>query len=92
MPQGGKLKAPAGNPHKAKSSTQKKQQQPKKGQRNCPPKRAAAVSQATVHRKHTSSHASAQEETIAAQAIGHGKLTIMRQAAEKVRKQNENGK
>lgn len=67
MPQGGKLKS---NPHKAKSTTQKKQQ-PKKGrqslslsrlsslnlthslssiERAIPPKKAAAVSQATVHR------------------------------------------
>ncbi|GAA5881662.1 hypothetical protein JCM3774_005711 [Rhodotorula dairenensis] len=91
MPQGGKLKTPAGNPHKAKSTTQKKQQ-PKKGQRAIPPKKAAAVSQATVHRKNTSSHAASQEGAIAAQAMSVGKLTIMKQAAEKVRKQNENGK
>lgn len=42
--------------------------------------------------KNTSSHASAQEGAIAAQAMSHGKLTIMRQAAEKVKKQNDNGK
>ncbi|GAA5906927.1 uncharacterized protein RHOBADRAFT_65402 [Rhodotorula graminis WP1] len=83
MVQGFKAKPPA-NTHKNKSTTQKKQQPKdlKKGARVIAPKKAAAVSVGVVHRKNTSSHATGLEKNIAAQALSHGKLTIMRKAAE----------
>lgn len=40
----------------------------------------------------TSSHASALEKEIAAQAMSHGKLTIMRKAAEEVKAREEKAK
>ncbi|GAA6005825.1 uncharacterized protein JCM10292_004651 [Rhodotorula paludigena] len=87
MAQGFKSKPPA-NTHKAKSTTQKKLQpkDPKKGARTVAPKKAAAVAQGVVHRKNTSAHSSSIEKGIAAQALGHGKLTIMRGAAEDSKK------
>ncbi|GAA5970925.1 hypothetical protein JCM11641_004511 [Rhodosporidiobolus odoratus] len=86
MAQGFKAKPPS-NHHKAKSTTQKKAQpkDPKKGQRAIPPKKAALVSQANVKRNHTSSHASSLEKDIAARALAHGKLTVMRPSAEEAK-------
>ncbi|TNY18914.1 hypothetical protein DMC30DRAFT_418396 [Rhodotorula diobovata] len=80
MVQGFKAKPPA-NTHKNKSSTQKKQQ-PKDLKKGGESLKAAAVSHGVVHRKNTSSHATGLEKQIAAQALSHGKLTIMRKAAE----------
>ncbi|BGP03688.1 hypothetical protein RTG_03232 [Rhodotorula toruloides ATCC 204091] len=93
MPQSFKSKPPA-NAHKAKSSTQKKSQpkDPKKGARTIPPKKANLVTKQQVHRRTTSSHASALEKEIAAQAMSHGKLTIMRKAAEEVKAREEKAK
>ncbi|GAA6037462.1 hypothetical protein JCM8097_008199 [Rhodosporidiobolus ruineniae] len=94
MAQGFKSKPPA-NAHKAKSSTtQKKLRNPdaKKGQRAVPPKKQALVNAANVKRKNTSSHSSSLEKGIAAQALSHGKLTIMRGAAEEVSKKDEKEK
>ncbi|GJN94538.1 hypothetical protein Rhopal_007621-T1 [Rhodotorula paludigena] len=73
MAQGFKSKPPA-NTHKAKSTTQKKLQpkDPKKGGKS--------------PLKNTSAHSSSIEKGIAAQALGHGKLTIMRGAAEDSKK------
>ncbi|GAA5820858.1 hypothetical protein JCM3770_007271 [Rhodotorula araucariae] len=87
MAQGFKAKPPA-NAHKQKSTTQKKQQPKdlKKGARVIPPKKSTLVAQTVVHRKNTSSHATGLEKNIAAQALSHGKLTIMRKAAEEVKK------
>ncbi|BGP51903.1 hypothetical protein JCM10450v2_007863 [Rhodotorula kratochvilovae] len=91
MAQGFKAKPPA-NSHKQKSSTQKKSQPKdlKKGARVIPPKKSTLVAQTVVHRqKNTSSHATGLEKNIAAQALSHGKLTIMRKAAEEVKKQKD---
>ncbi|GAA5930040.1 uncharacterized protein JCM15063_004699 [Sporobolomyces koalae] len=90
MPQGSKLKPPA-NAHKTKSSTQKKQQpkDPKKGARAIPPKKAVLVQKEVVHRRNTSSHAASIEKGIAASALAHGKLTIMRPVGEAEKKAKE---
>ncbi|GAA6063708.1 hypothetical protein JCM10212_004435 [Sporobolomyces blumeae] len=93
MAQGFKSKPPT-NTHKAKSSTQKKQQakDPKKGARTIPPKKATLVHREIVQRKNTSSHASHVEKGIAAAALSHGKLTIMRGIGEEERKAREQKK
>ncbi|GAA5877845.1 hypothetical protein JCM1840_005059 [Sporobolomyces johnsonii] len=94
MAQGNFKTKPPVNTHKAKSSTQKKQQpkDPKKGARVCPPKKASAVHREVVHRKNTSSHAAALEKSIAVQAMSHGKLTIMRGPAEEEKKAKDGAK
>ncbi|BGP20332.1 hypothetical protein JCM10213_007115 [Rhodosporidiobolus nylandii] len=96
MPQGAlKTKAPA-NPHKRQSTTQKKSRNPdaKKGQRTIAPKKVTLVSAHNVLRNNTKNHSSSIEKTVAAQALSHGKLTIMRKAAEEVKdkKEKEGGK
>ncbi|GAA6013464.1 hypothetical protein JCM10207_008858 [Rhodosporidiobolus poonsookiae] len=86
MPQSFKSKPP---PKKAKSSASQRPKDPKKGARTIAPKKSTLVNAANVHRKNTSSHSSSLEKNIAAQAMSYGKLTIMRKAAEEVKKDDK---